>query len=297
MLNAQWVRTFAVLIDAGSFTKAAERMGLTQAAVSQHVRHLEDELGPLLIRRPRALELTPSGSALLDYCREVELADQRMRSRLSDADAATGEVSLITPGSIGLFLYPKLLDLQQARPGITIRHRFAPDNEVLDAVLQNRFEVGLITLKPDDPRIVASPFAEEALELIVPASEEVQRWTDLERIGFIDHPDGLAMATRLLSQNFPGLCSGQKLPVHGFSNQVGLILEPVARGLGSTVLPRYARQAFRYQEAIRVVDLDTPVVDTLWLIHRSEWPLRARTVWIMDQLRKCVSVSVAMGRS
>lgn len=293
MLNAHWVRTFAALVDRGSFTGAAESLGMTQAAVSQHIRHLEAELGPLLLRRPRAIELTPAGTALLEYCRAVEQADRRMRARLADADAATGEVSLITPGSIGLVLYPKLLDLQRSWPGLTVRHRFAPDHEVFDAVLQNRFELGLLTLKPDDRRIAASPFAEESLELIVPADEEVRGWADLARIGFIDHPDGYAMAGRLLGRHFAGAHGVRTLPVHNFSNQVGLILEPVARGLGFTVLPRYARQAFDRPAAIRVVELDVPVVDTLWLIHRSEWPPTARALRVVAELRQAVGGTAA----
>jgi LysR family transcriptional regulator, transcriptional activator of the cysJI operon len=42
----------------------------------------------------------------------------------------------------------------------------------------------------DDPRLTASAFAQEPLELVVPAGEEVRDWSDLQRIGFINHPDG-----------------------------------------------------------------------------------------------------------
>jgi|GEM_PF-5160747 len=56
----------------------------------------------------------------------------------------------------------------------------------------------------------------------------------------------------------------------------GLILEPVARGLGFTVLPRHARKAFAGQGKIRVAEQVAPVMDSLWLIYRSEWPLSAR---------------------
>lgn len=285
MINPQWLRSFATLADFGSFTHTADRLGLTQAAVSQHVRHLEDQLGVLFIRRSRQLELTPVGEALLDYCREIERLDQRLQLRLSQADADYGEIGLISPGSIGLALYPALLDFQRAHPGLVIRHRFAPDSEVLEAVLQNRYELGLVTLKPDDPRIAADIFTEEPLELVAPAGAQVDGWSDLVRLGFIDHPDGQAMANRLLSRRFPGEALIRELPRHGFSNQIGLILEPVARGLGFTVLPCYARQAFARQEAIFVVPGEVQVIDQLWLIHRAEWPLSNRAARVLDYLR------------
>lgn len=285
MLNPQWLRTFAALIEQGNFTRCAEHLDLTQAAVSQHVLKLEERLGPLLIRRPRQLELTPAGRALVSYCEEVGAADQRLYQRLSEHDDKQGDVGLICPGSIGLVLYPMLLTVQQTHPGLVIRQRFAPDKEVLEAVLDNRFELGLVTFKPDDPRLCVSRFTEEPLELIAPASERVEGWEDLRRIGFIDHPDGRAMGSRLLSRYYPDESGIGSLPCRGFTNQIGLILEPVARGLGFTVLPRYARLAFQRAESIQVIKGPRLVEDTLWLIHRSEWPLSTRAELVVQKLK------------
>jgi DNA-binding transcriptional LysR family regulator len=289
MLNPQWLRTFAALAEQGSFTRTAEQLDLTQAAVSQHVQRLEERLGMLLIRRPRQLELTPAGHALLDYCAEVDAADQRLQQRLSESDALHGEISLISPGSIGLALYPHLLELQKAHPGLSIRHRFAPDQEVLAAVLENRCELGLVTLKPDDPRLSVSRFAEEPLELVLPAGVTINNWFDLQRLGFIDHPDGQAMAGRLLSRRFPGAPGVRSLPCSGFTNQISLILESVALGLGFTVMPRFARRVFAQQDAIQVLDGEPAIVDTLWLLHRAEWPLSARAALLLERLQAAFS--------
>jgi len=286
MINPIWIRTFKALAECRSFTAAADRLRLTQAAVSQHVRQLEDRLGPLVIRRPRRMDLTPAGKALLDYAQEMEAADRRLRDRLADTDGTVGDVSLITPGSVGLLLYPLLLDLQQSYPGLVVRHRFAPNHEVVDAVLQSQYELGLATARPDDPRLAARPFLEEPLELVVPAAARATDWQDLMQLGFIDHPDGQGMASRLLSRRFPGTAGFRSLPVRGFTNQVGLILEPVARGLGFTVLPRYARRAFGRQEAVRVLEDDPVVMDTLWLIHRAEWPPSARALRVVAHIEE-----------
>ncbi|KND62086.1 Transcriptional regulator, LysR family [Candidatus Burkholderia verschuerenii] len=291
MLNPQWLRTFGALVEIGNFTRAAERLNLTQAAVSQHLRHLEDELGLLVIRRPRGIELTPAGQALIDYCAETELARKRLDSRLAGRDDDTGEIGVISPGSIGLALFPLLLDWQERHPEWKMRHRFAPDSEVLEAILENRYDIGFVTLKPDDTRLAASKFSEEPLELVVPKGARVHEWRDLEALGFIDHPDGQAMANRLLSRRFPGHPGIRALTRHGFSNQIGLILEFVARGLGFTVIPRYARVAFGGQDAIEVVECGEPLVDTLWLIHRAEWPLAARCARVVEYLRACMKPS------
>lgn len=206
----------------------------------------------------------------------MQAAEQRLEQRLAGDDASQGELSLITPGSIGLAIYPHLLALQHEAPGLSIRHRFAPTAEVIEAVLENRAELGLATQRPEDPRLAVSLFAREPLELVVPAAAKVDGWEDLVRIGFIDHPDGHDMATRLLSRRFPGHPGVRHLPCRGFTNQIGLILAPVAQGLGFSVLPRFAREAFGAPEAIRVVDGAPEVMDSLWLLHRAEWPLSAR---------------------
>ncbi|WP_049721760.1 LysR family transcriptional regulator [Gilvimarinus polysaccharolyticus] len=286
MINPQWLRSFTVLAEVGNFTRTANRLGVTQAAISQHIGHLEEQLGPLLIRRSRQMDLTPAGHSLLAYCHELEQAQKRLQLRLSEGEKTKGEVSLITPGSSGLFLYPLLLSLQQAHPELAMRHRFAPNADILQAVLDNHYEMGLVSIKPDSTHLVAEHFAEEPLELIVPAGHNPQSWQDLQQLGFIDHPDGHNMATRLLTRAYPGFRSILDIPTRGFTNQVGLILEPVARGLGFTVLPRYARKAFAHSSAIKVITLEYNTMDSLWLIYRAEWPLSARAKYAVEYLKQ-----------
>jgi DNA-binding transcriptional LysR family regulator len=273
MLNAQQVTTFAQVAKLGSFTRAAESLDLTQAAVSQQVQQIERELGPLLLRKGRRLELTPAGLALEAYAREMSDTEQRLRQTLTRDDATRGAVKLVSPGSIGLAVYPLLLDLQGMHPGLSIQHRFAPTHDVFEGVLAARDELGLSVVKPDEPRLLAERLTEESLELVLPANAKVDDWSDLMALGFIDHPDGQDMASRLLPRMYPGCPSTRTLPVRGFTNQVGLILEPVARGFGFTVIPHHARAAFTPQTAIRVVKGNVSVQDTLWLVHRAEWPM------------------------
>lgn len=289
MLNAQQVSTFAKVAKLGSFTRAAESLGLTQAAVSQQVQQIERELGPLLLRKGRRLELTPAGLALEAYAREMSDAEQRLRQTLTRDDATRGAVKLVSPGSIGLAVYPLLLDLQGMHPGLSIQHRFAPTLDVFEGVLAARDELGLSVVKPDEPRLMAERLTEESLELVVPANAKVDAWSELMALGFIDHPDGQDMASRLLPRMYLGCPSIRTLPIRGFTNQVSLILEPVALGFGFTVIPHHARVAFKPQAAIRVVKGNVAVQDTLWLVHRAEWPMSGPAAtavqWLKTNLR------------
>ena len=92
------------------------------------------------------------------------------------------------------------------------------------------------------------------------------------------------MALRLLGRRYPGK-HVDEIQRRGFTNQIGLILEPVARGLGFTVLPRFAVTAFPRQEKIRVITSPIEVLDTIWLIYRAEWPLAARHLRLIETLK------------
>ncbi|MFQ1851074.1 LysR family transcriptional regulator [Aeromonas veronii] len=288
MVNPLWLHTLVVVHETGSFTRAAERLDLTQAAVSQHISRLEAEFGTLLLRKPRQLELTPRGLVLLDFARQQAQAAEQLRARLSDDDPHHGAITLTTPGSIGLLLYPLLLDQQQEHLGLTIQHRFAPTPDIVQAVLAGRSDLGLVDQPPEHPSIAAEPFAREPLCLVVPNDGEEQSWQHLCKLGFIDHPDGRSMAQRLLGRRYPGQ-RVDEIPLRGFTNQIGLILEPVARGLGFTVLPRFAVTAFAQQEKIRVIQSSIEVIDTLWLIYRAEWPLPARHQRLVTVLKQRVA--------
>lgn len=293
MINLNWLQSLQAIAHTGSFTRAAAQLGLTQAAVSQHIRQLEDNYGGVVLRTARPLILTPTGQLLLRYADEITAANECLQQRLQANDSLKGDVGLVTPGSSGLLLYAHLLALQVRQPGLIIRHRFAPGAEVQQAVLDNSYHLGLLTFKPDDPRLHAEEIAEEPLELVYPAGSRISSWQDLQQLGFINHPDGKAMATRLLSRHFPGNPGVATLPCKGYSNQVSLLLQPVALGLGFTVVPRYARQAFAAQQQIAVLQCGQPVIDKLWAIYRAEWPLNARCRLVLEQIRATLNQAAA----
>ena len=78
------LRTFVAICDAGSFTKAAREVNLTQSAVSHHVKRLEDQVGlHLIVRNTRGLRLTEKGEVLLCYARRILALYQEAEQTLS----------------------------------------------------------------------------------------------------------------------------------------------------------------------------------------------------------------------
>ncbi len=72
MLNLQQLSTFVTVISEGSMTAAADKLFLTQPAVSQQIRNLEEELGvDLLVRGVRQIKSTPQGEVLYEHAKRI----------------------------------------------------------------------------------------------------------------------------------------------------------------------------------------------------------------------------------
>lgn len=84
MLDTDQLRSFLAIVDAGSFTKAAERVNKTQSAVSMHIRRLEEQLGvALFVKQGRGAKLTSEGEQLIDFARRIMQAEAGAMAALS----------------------------------------------------------------------------------------------------------------------------------------------------------------------------------------------------------------------
>ncbi len=117
----QWLRVFEAAARHLSFTRAAEELNVTQSAVSQQIKLLENFIGStLFIRRPRALELTPAGKNYLpDVQHAIELLRASTRSNFLRSEQH--RITLRCNWSFAsLWLIPRLPDFTARHPGISL---------------------------------------------------------------------------------------------------------------------------------------------------------------------------------
>lgn len=82
MLNTHHLVTFKTLVETGNFTQTAQQLGLTQPAVSQHIKKLEQGLGAaLVIRHGRTTELTHAGEVLFKHILNLEACYERFMEK------------------------------------------------------------------------------------------------------------------------------------------------------------------------------------------------------------------------
>lgn len=287
MINPIWLRSFCKLVEVGHFTRTAERLHMTQSGVSQHIRKLEDQLGQdLLLRQGKQFILTEAGERLYQEARGIIQSLSNLEQQIKQDPAHEGLVRIMSPGSVGLKLYPKLLALQQAHPKLVIDFRFAPNADVEHAIATQAVDIGLMTSPSSLDSVNVEPLTQEALLLVTPQDYAEPSWAQLLALGFIGHPDGAHHAGLLLSANYPEFQHSNLFDQRGFSNQINLILEPVSMGLGFTVLPAYAVEAFQKPAEIKTHRLPNPVSETLYLGVNRERPLPNRVNTVIYEAKK-----------
>lgn len=118
------VKTFAAAAETGSITGAADRLNISQSAVSRQVAALEEEIGvPLFQRHARGLLLTGPGQILLEHAREMAGIAVMAEARLKDAaDRPMGELRVTAPVAFGVaWLAPRLAGFNEAYPDMRLK--------------------------------------------------------------------------------------------------------------------------------------------------------------------------------
>lgn len=143
MINLQRTQMFVAVADTGSFTAAAEAMGLTKAVVSFNIRQLEAELGvTLLLRSTRRLTLTDAGT--LFHQRSVALlkdAEQLQDDVRANHAGLTGELRITTTPEYGSqVVVPMLARFSQQHPDLRVRH---VSSSLHADLISERFDVAI----------------------------------------------------------------------------------------------------------------------------------------------------------
>ncbi|WP_072392579.1 LysR substrate-binding domain-containing protein [Hyphomicrobium sp. CS1GBMeth3] len=140
------LRAFNAVVETGSVTEAAGMLSLTQAAVSQQIRRLEELFGkPMFVRKQRRLVLSPDGGRLLPYAqRLIGLNDETWRAMAAPAFA--GEVRLGVPYDLVARFLPEVLRRFDKRfPNVRVSLVTSTSRLLLDALGRGELDLTLTT--------------------------------------------------------------------------------------------------------------------------------------------------------
>jgi DNA-binding transcriptional LysR family regulator len=164
------LKVFRVVANTLNFRRAADELHLTQPAVTSQVKTLEESLGIALFDRiGRDINLTPAGTILLQYVRQIEAVTNEAVAALAMFGGQEGiELSIGASHTIAVYLLPKLLsELISDWPKLRIHVMGGSTNEVLQALTTHQVGIGLIEAPAFRPDLKIEVFGEDELTLIV----------------------------------------------------------------------------------------------------------------------------------
>lgn len=160
------LRTFVAVVDAGSFSKAAAGLGVSQPSVSIQLNSLERACKVLLLHRRPRLDLTEAGRDLLVRARLII-------SRLEEFESSLDELRTLKRGRlrVGLsgphIVMPLIAAFVEANPSIALSTRIGNTSVLLEDVAQCRIDVGTVAMADPVPGLSCTPIADLTLALCV----------------------------------------------------------------------------------------------------------------------------------
>jgi DNA-binding transcriptional LysR family regulator len=181
-MDIRALRAFIAVAEAGSFTRAGQRLQVSQSAVSQQIRSLEDSVGAVLFsRQARNVTLTQAGNVLLPYARQITAKVDEATAVISDFEAmGRGRVVIGAGAATCHHVLPQILSEFSARFGkIEVQVISGFTQETLRRTLDGSVDIGLLLLPIEENGIVASELGRDELVAIAPLGH---RFEAMERV-------------------------------------------------------------------------------------------------------------------
>lgn len=192
-MELRQLRHFLAVVDQGSFTAAAQMLGISQQAVSKSVAALEDELGVRLFERDtRLVSLSRFGEMLLAHARNIDAEAQQFRRHLEDAvGVRSGRLTIGAGLTAATYILPIVTRrLLARRPNLRVTVRDGSAATLIPMLLRGELDATLCVLaKPlEDSLICQEVLFQEQLRVIVGAGHPLAQAGTIDLARLLDYP-------------------------------------------------------------------------------------------------------------
>jgi DNA-binding transcriptional LysR family regulator len=287
-LNLDQLKSFGLVIETGSFSAAADRLGLTQPAVSLQIRQLERKLAVRLVERVgRQAKATPAGAALLRHAQHIEAAVENAIDALADhTSGVTGRVRLGTGATACLYFLPALLrSLREQFPALSIVVSTGNTDDHVRKVEENSIDLALVTLPAAGRSLSVMPVLDDEFVAIgrsdlAPLKARVEPG-DLAALPLVLFEP--AANTRKLVDRWFAAEGLQPQPVMELGS-VEAMKEMVAAGLGYGIVPRMSMAGRGAHPGLKTSRLEPGMHRTLAIVIRRDKPVSKALRVVLDAI-------------
>ncbi|WP_290700867.1 LysR family transcriptional regulator [Amphritea sp.] len=230
------METFAVVVEAGSFTAAAERLGLSKSFVSKQVSLLEQDLGArLLYRTTRKLSLSEEGSQFYNHCKLIMAEAENARAEIMDSQSAPrGKIRITVPQSLIISGVSQLLiQFQHQYPDIDLN--VIASGRVEDLV-EEGIDIALRVGQLEDSSLLSRRLAECTFQ-VVASPQYIEKWGEPTQPADLTQHNCLIYGDSKSNRAWPfRMPSGESITVkvkgNLTSNDGTLVVDGMLNGLG-----------------------------------------------------------------
>lgn len=268
------LRYFQAIAREGHVTRAAQRLGVSQPALSSMLKKLEAEVGaPLLHRTGKGVTLTDAGRLFLEHAEEaLRASDDAVSSVRQLLGLERGSIRLGGGATATTYLLPRVVSAFRKRhPKLRFYIREEGSSGVAQSVLAGELDLGIVTLPlalPGAEDLMTVELARDELRLIVPARHPLAarksfRWADLDGAPFVAFEAGSAVREMI---DAGAESAGIRLDVVMELRSIDSIKQMVAAGIGVAFVSRFALR----DGAEGMTCRDAKLARTLALVRRKD---------------------------
>src|SRR6204780_1904555 len=182
-MHIETLKVFCDIIESGSFSYAASQNFVTQSAVSQQVRSLEEKYDCRLIERGRAgVKPTPAGQIRYTASKEIVPRFIELENRLREiGSVVAGSIRVGTVYSVGLHeLPPYLTEFLRTYPQVNVHLEYLRSNKIYEDLVEGKIDLGVVAYPAKRSQIVTIAFRHDELVLVVPPDDALAK---LNKVG------------------------------------------------------------------------------------------------------------------
>lgn len=254
MIETSHLQTLVAVSKTGSFSQAAESLRVTQSAISQNIKNLENKVGvKLFTRNGHKMVLTSEGQQLFQTAREyLNRLDKTIHDIKEHKDSLKGNIRIGTLTGLGKsWLSSRVIDFASKFQDINLETHYDHTEELLDAFLNNELDCIIVAESHVPPGADKFHIFNEYLTLVMPDDEkfQVDENVDLKELSELptilyDHAD--ALFQQWCKEMFGAV--PKKIKKKLVINSHGDMLQAVKQGLGVAVIPTHVLDRYHQKD-------------------------------------------------
>lgn len=277
-MNTKNLVTFKMILEAGSFQKAADRLNYTQSTVTFQIKQLEEELSLKLFEKiGRRMELTQAGKEILPYVNRILQGAEQINNYGKNLSEIEGTLKIALPDSILIYaMQPFIKAYFNEAPNIQLVINSLPSGEINQAVMDGTADIGVNCEKKHYPETIIHKSLGTYRAILITAP-----FTDSNLLDFItphqrkpfslicNEPDAYYQLefNKYLSEK--NIILNQDMKVQS----IEAVKKCVMNNLGIAVVPSYSIEEELKNGSLRPVktEIDNKSYNSIYLYHKNKW--------------------------